>query len=114
MAVSAVVTLPIALLQLPRSAPTLGASAAVVALGVLGTGLAFLIFYTLIAEVGAARASVVAYLAPGFALFYGAVFLSEPVTAGGAGGLVLILVGCWLAAEGRAPWRRRAAAAAPA
>ncbi len=112
MAVSAVISLPVALFQLPTAVPSAKATASVVALGVLGTGVAFLIFYTLIAEVGAARASVVAYLAPGFALFYGALFLSEPVTVGGVGGLVLILTGCYLAAEGRAPWRRRAAAAA--
>ncbi len=112
MAVSAVISLPVALFQLPTAVPSAKATASVVALGVLGTGVAFLIFYTLIAEVGAARASVVAYLAPGFALFYGALFLSEPVTVGGAGGLVLILTGCYLAAEGRAPWRRRAAVAA--
>ena len=57
------------------------------ALGVIGTGLAFLIFYTLIAEVGAAKASLVAYLAPGFALAYGAVFLAEAITGGAIGGL---------------------------
>jgi drug/metabolite transporter (DMT)-like permease len=101
------VTLPFALVQLPGDAPTLRAVLSVLALGVLGTGAAFLIFYTLIAGVGAAKAAVVAYLAPGFALAYGAIFLSEPVTGGAVGGLVLILGGSWLAAEGRAPWRRK-------
>jgi drug/metabolite transporter (DMT)-like permease len=105
MALSALLTLPIGLTQLPAQAPSLGAAAAVGVLGVFGTGVAFLLFYTLIATVGAAKASVVAYLAPGFALFYGALFLDEPVTVGGAGGLALILAGCWLAAEGRPPWR---------
>lgn len=112
MAVSAVLTLPWAAFQLPSAAPDAGAIAAVAVLGVLGTGLAFLIYYTLIAAVGAARAGIVAYLAPGFALAYGAVFLGEPVTAGGVGGLVLILAGCWLAAEGRAPWQPRPVPAA--
>ena len=60
-------------------------------------------FCTLIAEVGASRAAVVAYLAPGFAVAYGALFLGEPITGGAIGGLVLILAGSWLAAEGRAP-----------
>ena len=107
MTTSALLTLPVALTQLPDRAPSLGASAAVIALGVLGTGVAFLIFYTLIAGVGASKASVVAYLAPGFALAYGAVFRDEPVTAAAVAGLVLILAGSWLAAGGRAPGRRR-------
>ena len=78
-----------------------GTVAAMVTLGALGTGLAFAIYYTLIAEVGASRASVVAYVAPGFSVVYGAVFLSEPITAGAVGGLTLILAGSWLAARDR-------------
>ena len=46
----------------------------------VGTALAFVIFYNLIADVGAARASLVCYLAPGVALFYGAVLRDEPIT----------------------------------
>src|SRR4051794_36587122 len=106
MAFSAVLVLPLALTQIPDGT-SLKAAAAGGALGVLGTGIAFWIFYTLIAWVGASKASVVAYLAPGFALFYGAVFLSETITGGAIGGLVLILAGSWLTAEGRAPWRRK-------
>jgi drug/metabolite transporter (DMT)-like permease len=107
MAASALLTLPVALFQLPSEAPSLGATAAVLALGVLGTGLAFLIFYTLIATVGASKAAVVAYLAPGFALVYGALFLDEPITAAAVGGLVLILAGSYMAADGRLPRRRK-------
>ena len=107
MAVSALLTLPFAVFDLPGGDLTAGGAAAVVTLGVLGTGLAFLIFYTLIAGVGASKASLVAYLAPGFALVYGAVFLDEAITAAAVGGLALILAGSWLAAEGRAPGRRK-------
>ena len=107
MSTSAVLTLPLAVVQAPTQAPELAPLASVLALGVLGTGVAFGIFYTLIAEVGAAKASIVAYLAPGFALLYGALLLDEPVTGGAVVGLVLILAGSWLAASGRAPWRRR-------
>ena len=108
MTISALMVLPIALLQLPTEFPSFKATASVVTLGMLGTGVAFWIFYTLISEVGAAKAAVVAYLAPGFAVAYGAIFLDEPVTAAAIAGLVLILAGSWLAAEGRAPWRRTA------
>jgi drug/metabolite transporter (DMT)-like permease len=75
LSVAALVTLPVAAATAPDHAPGLRPVAAVVALGAIGTALAFVIFYKLIAEVGAGRASLVSYLAPGVALFYGAVFL---------------------------------------
>ena len=109
MSVSTVMLLPVAAFTVPAAAPSLGPTAALVALGVLGTGLAFGIFYTLIATVGAAKASVVAYLAPGFSLAYGALLLDEPVTVGAVGGLVAILAGSYMAAQGVPPWRRRTA-----
>src|SRR5438477_448121 len=84
------VVVPFALMRVPTSAGADSISS-LLALGVLGTGLAFLIFYTLILEEGPARASLVAYIAPGFAVIYGASLLSESITAGTIGGLVLIL-----------------------
>jgi drug/metabolite transporter (DMT)-like permease len=106
MSASALLTLPFAVATVP-DAVTTGAAAAVLVLGLGGTGVAFLIFYTLIATVGASKASLVAYLAPGFALVYGALFLDEAITAAAVGGLVLILLGSWLAADGRAMRRSK-------
>jgi drug/metabolite transporter (DMT)-like permease len=94
-------TLPAAAATAPTETPGLGAVAAVVALGVIATALAFVIFYTLIAEVGAGRASLVSYLAPGVALFYGAMFLDEAITPAAIAGLVLILGGVALASGPR-------------
>jgi drug/metabolite transporter (DMT)-like permease len=105
MAASAIFLLPPAILTAPGSAPGLGPAAAVTALGVVGTGAAFVIFYGLIASVGPARAFLVTYIAPGFAVVYGALLLSEEVTAATLAGLALILAGSWLAAEGRLPGR---------
>ena len=68
-------------------------------LGVVGTALAFVIYYELIAGIGAARAALVSYLAPGIALFYGAIFLDEPITVAAVAGLVLILGGVAIAAR---------------
>jgi drug/metabolite transporter (DMT)-like permease len=101
--ISAVVWLPFALASLPTHGPGTDAVLAMLALGAGGTGLAFLFFYTSIAQVGPAKASVVSYVAPAFAVVYGVVLLDESLTVGTIGGLVLILAGSWLAASGRLP-----------
>jgi drug/metabolite transporter (DMT)-like permease len=106
LSVTALVTLPLAIATAPSETPGLGAVSALLALGAVGTAFAFAIFYKLIAEVGAGRASLVSYLAPGVALFYGAVFRNEPITVAAVGGLVLILGGVALASRrpaGREP-----------
>jgi len=94
-------TLPAAIGTAPSEMPGLGAIAAVVALGAVGTALAFVIFYKLISEVGAGRAALVSYLAPGVALFYGAIFLDEAITVAALAGLALILGGVALASRPR-------------
>jgi drug/metabolite transporter (DMT)-like permease len=103
---ASLLTLPVAAATAPSELPGLRAATAVLALGAIGTALAFVIFYKLIAEAGAGRASLVSYLAPGVALFYGAIFLDEPITVAAVVGLVLILGGVALASR---PRRRREA-----
>jgi drug/metabolite transporter (DMT)-like permease len=98
MTLSALMLLPWALLDLPGSTPGIGPLAAVFVLGVFGTGVAFVIFYTLITTIGPAKASIVAYVAPVFAIVYGVTLLGESFTAGTAAGVALILLGSWLAA----------------
>jgi len=97
--VTSVVLAPVALATLPGSLPGLRASVAVLALGAVGTALAFVIFYKLINEVGAGRASLVSYLAPGVALFYGALLLDEAITPAAVAGLILILAGVYIASR---------------
>jgi drug/metabolite transporter (DMT)-like permease len=113
MALSALLTLPLAVASAPDSPPGLDAVAAVATLGVVGTGISFVLFYDLIATIGPAKASLVAYVAPGFSVVYGVTLLDESFTAATAAGLLLILGGSWLAAEGRLPWRRPQAARKP-
>ena len=108
LSISAAATLPFALAGLPDQAPAAGPVAAIATLGVVGTGLAFAIFYTLIARVGPSRAFVVSYVAPAWAVVYGAVLLDESITVATIAGLALIVGGSYLAAEGRLPRRRRA------
>jgi drug/metabolite transporter (DMT)-like permease len=86
-----------------------------VALGVFGTGAAFLIFYLLIGTVGPARTMIVSYIAPGFAVVYGAALLGESISVATLVGLALIVGGSWLAISGRMPgYRRPSASADPA
>jgi drug/metabolite transporter (DMT)-like permease len=82
----------------PSAVPLL----ATVALGVLGTGVSFAIYFTLIADVGPVRSSLVTYIVPAFALVYGVTLLQEAVTAGAVTGLVLVVLGSWLTATGMA------------
>jgi drug/metabolite transporter (DMT)-like permease len=100
MVASSLLLAPAGLATVPSSMPGLGPLAAVTALGVLGTGIAFAIFYSLIGSVGPARTFIVTYIAPGFAVFYGAIFLDEAITAATIAGLALIVGGSWLAAGG--------------
>lgn len=106
--VGALLTLPVAAATVHHGAPGLRAVLAVVGLGVLGTALAFVIFYRLIAEIGAGRASLVSYLAPGVALVYGTTLRGEHVGWAAIAGLALILGGVAVAG------RRRVAAPEPA
>jgi drug/metabolite transporter (DMT)-like permease len=99
--VAAVLTLPLAVATLPSAMPGARALLSVLVLGSVGTALAFVIFYKLINEVGAGRASLVSYLAPGVALFYGALLLDEPITVAAIVGLVLILGGVAIASRKR-------------
>jgi drug/metabolite transporter (DMT)-like permease len=101
MALSALLLLPAAVAAPPTEGPSAEALIATLLLCFGGSGLAFLLFYTLNAEVGPARASIIAYLGPGFAVTYGAVLLDEPIGPWTIAGLALILIGSYLASGGR-------------
>jgi drug/metabolite transporter (DMT)-like permease len=73
------------------------------ALGGLGTGLAFLLFYTLIARVGATNTTLVTYLIPVIAVSVGALVLRERLGPGALAGGVLIVVGIWIAQRNTTP-----------
>ena len=76
-----------------RHAPEMGALAAMLALALLGTVGAYLLYYRLIARVGATRTTMSTYLLPVFAVVYGALFLHEPVGPRLLLGFALILLG---------------------
>jgi drug/metabolite transporter (DMT)-like permease len=99
--VAALAVLPVGVAQAPAALPGWKALASIAVLGVVCTAFAFLISYTIVARAGAGYASLVTYLVPPVALFYGAVFLGERVGLAAAAGLVLILGGVALGTRRR-------------
>jgi drug/metabolite transporter (DMT)-like permease len=104
---------PFALFRLPTEAPSGEAIASVLALSLLGTALAQLVLFRVLAHHGSARLSLVTYLMPGFALVYGSVLLDEEITAAMLAGLGLILGGVALASGAVRLPRRTAEPARP-
>lgn len=92
-----VIYAPIAATSLPSKTPSINAVLAVLGLVFICTGLAFVVFFALIDEVGPARAGLITFANPVVAVSLGAVFLDELITAATVVGFVLVSVGCWLA-----------------
>lgn len=90
---------PPALLTLPDKPPTTEAVAALLALALLSTTFASLIYFRLIARAGATKAMAVTFLIPVSGVFLGALVLGEPVGPGLLAGLVTILVAIALVLE---------------
>lgn len=87
----------------PAQMPSARAWTMVALLAVLCTGLAYLMYFRLIAHVGAANAIAVTFLIPAFAVLWGWVFLAEPLTGAMAAGCAVILLGTALATGVLAP-----------
>jgi len=101
LAVTALVYAPFVLATGPQPWPDLDAVLALVGLGALCTALAFVLFFRLIVEVGAARSTLVAYLNPVVAVALGALVLDETITITVLAATALILLGS--AAASRRP-----------
>jgi drug/metabolite transporter (DMT)-like permease len=105
---ASVVLLPFALAALPRAHVTGIALANLLALALLSTGVAYLIYYPLLKSVGATKALSVTFLIPAFGVIWGAIFLHEAVGPGTLAGLVVILAGLTLVTGVRPLPARRA------
>jgi drug/metabolite transporter (DMT)-like permease len=81
----------------PDAVPQVSVLAAIVALGLVCTALAFLLFFALIREAGPARATVITYVNPAVAVLAGVVILGEPLTVTIVAAFALILSGSALA-----------------
>jgi drug/metabolite transporter (DMT)-like permease len=107
MAIASLLTAPFGLAALPHAVPGWKETGSVLLLGLVGTGIAYMLFFAILRGVGASRSILVTYLVPSAALAYGVVLLDEPVRASAVAGLALILGGVALGA------RRRQVASAP-
>ena len=89
--------LPLAAWTAPDHIPSTLSLGAVAALGIACTALALYLYFYLIHEAGAARASLVAYINPAVAALIGVLVLDEPFGVATGVGMAMILFGSWLA-----------------
>ena len=90
---------PFAIHQWPSHHIAASAIWSIIGLGVLSTGAAFAIFFSLTPIIGVARASLVTYLNTAFAVVLGTIILDEDFTIGIAIGLPLVLIGSYFASR---------------
>jgi drug/metabolite transporter (DMT)-like permease len=102
--VAALMVVPFGLVGLGDSTFAWPSLLAVIGIGVLGTGLAFVLLGTLAGSVGATRASFLTYLIPVVALVLGVAFRDETVSAISIVGVGLVIAGAVLASR-RETWR---------
>jgi drug/metabolite transporter (DMT)-like permease len=86
-----------AILSWPSTIPSVRSWSSALVLGVLCTGVAFVLFYRLLARLGPAKALTVTYLIPAFGVLWGFLFLKEPISTRMLGGAAIVLIGTALA-----------------
>jgi drug/metabolite transporter (DMT)-like permease len=87
---------PFGLTQLGSSSWSLASAAAMIPLGALGTGLAFVAMVNLAGRAGAARGSVAIYFTPIVAIALGVAFRGEQIAPTALVGVALVITGAWL------------------
>jgi drug/metabolite transporter (DMT)-like permease len=103
LALTALIYVPLAVVQWPGSTPSAHVVESVLGLALICTAVAFLVFFALIAEVGPVRATVITYVNPAVAAIVGVAVLGEHVTVGMILGFLLVLAGAFLATGGPTP-----------
>ena len=102
-----IVVLPVAVTRLPSKLPSLEVIASLLVLSLICTALAYLIFFALVAEVGASRGTVITYVNPAVSVLLGVSLLGETLNAAILVGFLLIIAGSWLSTGGVLPPRLR-------
>lgn len=107
MLVSTIAVTPAAPFFLPQTMPSPLVIASVLALGILCSGIAYLIYFRLIADIGPAPALTVTFLIPVFGILWGAVFLNEHLGWNTLIGSVIVIIGTGLVTGFRPAFLRR-------
>ena len=90
---SAIFLLPFSLWSLPDVLPSVAAWTAAVSLGILSTGIAYILYFRLVSNLGATRAIAVTFLSPVFGMLWGMLVLDELITLNMLAGTAIILAG---------------------
>ncbi|GMQ98842.1 MAG: DMT family transporter [Acidimicrobiia bacterium] len=91
-----VIVVPFGLIQIPGSTWAWPSALAMVPLGVLGTGAAFVLMATLVGKVGGPRGSVAIYFVPIVAIVLGVIVLGDTIEPIAIAGAALVLLGAWI------------------
>jgi len=102
LAVGLVLTLPMGLAGLDKSTFAWRPLLACLALGVLGTGVAYVAMGTLAGRVGSTRASITTYVIPVVAIILGALFRNDHIAPLAVAGTAVVLAGAWITGRARA------------
>ncbi|MCL1693833.1 MAG: DMT family transporter [Actinomycetia bacterium] len=94
-----VIVVPFGLIQIPGSTWAWSSALAMVPLGALGTGLAFVLMATLVGRVGGPRGSIAIYFVPVVAIVLGVIVRGDALQAAAVAGTALVLVGAWIASR---------------
>lgn len=103
---SSIIMMPMSYFYLPTKLPSLEATLAVIWLGAISTGFAFLGWVRLIEKIGAVKTSTVAYFLPIFGIIWGNIFLDEIISTTIIVGCLVILVGIFLATSNNSSFKR--------
>ena len=96
---AAVTLVPLGAATVPDQFPSTAALLAMLAIALLSTAVAYLLYFYLIRTAGPTKTLTVTFLIPAFGLISGVVFLNEPVGPGTLAGLGIILTSVALVAE---------------
>ncbi len=97
MIAATVILFPVAIYLWPSEPVSTRAWVSAIIMGIASTGIGYILYFRLIRNVGPAKAITVTYLIPAFAMFWGAVFIDEEVTATMLVGCSIIFLGTALA-----------------
>ncbi len=105
--ITTLILLPFSLTRLPGTMPSIQAIVSLLILGLICTALALPTFFTLVAEVGASRATVINYVSPAVSVLLGVILLHESLTIATITGFLLIVASSYLSTTGTIPFFRK-------